>query len=265
MIKLVASDIDGTLVPEGTTSIDPEFYEIIRKLKKKGILFAGASGRQYSSMRALLDPVFDDIIFISGNGTNIMRKGEKLYSMGMNQADVAKLIVYMRTLPDCIFTASTLDGIYYEQQDADFERLQMEGYHNQIYLVKDVTKEPVEIQKLALYRKAGIAAIGDAVEARWKDTFRVFQAGECWIDFVDPAADKGNALKELQNILGIKKEETMVFGDNFNDIGMFQQAGASYAVTSAAEEVKKAAKYVAPSYEENGVLGILKKLAEEQE
>lgn len=44
MIKLVASDIDGTLVPEGTTSLDPEFYEIIRKLKKKGILFAGASG-----------------------------------------------------------------------------------------------------------------------------------------------------------------------------------------------------------------------------
>lgn len=57
MIKLVASDIDGTLVPEGTTSINPEFYEIIRKLKEKGILFVGASGRQYSSMRALLDPV----------------------------------------------------------------------------------------------------------------------------------------------------------------------------------------------------------------
>ena len=37
MIKLVASDIDGTLVPEGTTSINPEFYEIIRKLKEKGI------------------------------------------------------------------------------------------------------------------------------------------------------------------------------------------------------------------------------------
>ena len=57
----------------------------------------------------------------------------------------------------------------------------------------------------------------------------------------------------------------MVFGDNFNDIGMFQQAGASYAVTNAADGVKKAAKHVAPSYEENGVLGILRKLAEEQE
>lgn len=264
MIKLVASDIDGTLVPEGTTSINPEFYEIIRKLKEKGILFVGASGRQYSSMRALLDPVFDDIIFISGNGTNIMQKGEKLYSMGMNQADVARLIAYMRTLPDCIFTASTLDGIYYEQHDEDFERLQVEGYHNQIHLVKDVTKEPVEIQKLAIYRRAGIAGVGEAIEERWKDTFRVFQAGECWIDFVDPAADKGNALKELQKILGIKKEETMAFGDNFNDIGMFQQARESYAVANAADGVKKAAKHVAPSYEENGVLGILKKLAEEQ-
>ena len=110
MIKLGASDIDGTLVPEGTTSINPEFYEIIRKLKEKGILFVGASGRQYSSMRALLDPVFDDIIFISGNGTNIMQKGEKLYSMGMNQADVARLIAYMRTLPDCIFTAAKISS-----------------------------------------------------------------------------------------------------------------------------------------------------------
>ena len=74
MIKLVASDIDGTLVPEGTTSINPEFYEIIRKLKEKGILFVGASGRQYSSMRALLDPVFDDIIFISGKEKTVTRQ-----------------------------------------------------------------------------------------------------------------------------------------------------------------------------------------------
>ena len=192
-----------------------------------------------------------------------MQKGEKLYSMGMNQADVARLIAYMRTLPDCIFTASTLDGIYYEQHDEDFERLQVEGYHNQIHLVKDVTKEPVEIQKLAIYRRAGIAGIGAAIEERWKDTFRVFQAGECWIDFVDPAADKGNALRELQKILGIRQEETMAFGDNFNDIGMFQQAGESYAVANAADGVKKAAKHVAPSYEENGVLEILRKLAEE--
>ena len=37
MIKLIASDIDGTLLPEGTDKINPEIFEVIRKLKEKGI------------------------------------------------------------------------------------------------------------------------------------------------------------------------------------------------------------------------------------
>ena len=48
MIKLIASDIDGTLLPEGTDRINPEIYEVIRKLKEKDILFAAASGRHFS-------------------------------------------------------------------------------------------------------------------------------------------------------------------------------------------------------------------------
>ena len=49
MIKLVASDVDGTLVPDGTFEIDPEIYDVIKKLKEKGITFVAAS----DSMRAL--------------------------------------------------------------------------------------------------------------------------------------------------------------------------------------------------------------------
>ena len=57
MIKLVASDIDGTLLPEGTDQINPEMFEVIRELKKKDILFAAASGRHYSGMSRLFEPV----------------------------------------------------------------------------------------------------------------------------------------------------------------------------------------------------------------
>ena len=52
MIKLVASDIDGTLLPEGTAQINPEIFEVIRKLKEKDILFAAASGHQSTSVRS---------------------------------------------------------------------------------------------------------------------------------------------------------------------------------------------------------------------
>ena len=50
----------------------------------------------------------------------------------------------------------------------------------------------------------------------------------------------------------------MAFGDNFNDIGMLQQAEESYAVANAADGVKRAAKHVAPANTENGVLCVLK-------
>ena len=49
MIKLTASDIDGTLVPEGTNELNEDIYEVIRRMQEKGILFAAASGREYAS------------------------------------------------------------------------------------------------------------------------------------------------------------------------------------------------------------------------
>ena len=49
MIKLIASDIDGTLVKDGTLAIDREYMEVIRRLINKGIVFVACSGRQYRS------------------------------------------------------------------------------------------------------------------------------------------------------------------------------------------------------------------------
>ena len=77
MIKLVASDIDGTLLPEGTAQINPEIFEVIRKLKEKDILFAAASGRHYTSMSKLFEPVKHDMIFITENG----KPGERVLGM----------------------------------------------------------------------------------------------------------------------------------------------------------------------------------------
>ena len=260
MIKLIASDIDGTLVPESMCTINPEFYDTIRELKKQGIIFVAASGRQYSSMRTLFAPISNDIIFIAGNGTNVMCREQRMDATTMNRKDVEEAVAYMRRLPDCIFTVSTSDCIYVEKLDEEFRRLLVEGYHNNLHIVEDVLKEPIEIQKMAIYKRTGVHDMIFQVIHDWEDRFRVFQAGENWIDFVDYEADKGKALAKIQKMLNISPEETMAFGDNYNDIGMFQVAGESYAVASAQEGVKKAARYVAGSCEEEGVLQILKTL-----
>lgn len=69
---------------------------------------------------------------------------------------------------------------------------------------------------------------------------------------------KGSALAFLQEFLGISPEETCTFGDNINDIEMLQEAGLSFAVSNAREEVRNAAKDICRPYWENGVLEILK-------
>ena len=68
MIKLVASDLDGTLLMKGAQGLPEDIFPLIRQLKELGILFVAASGRQYANMKKMFAPVADDMAFICENG-----------------------------------------------------------------------------------------------------------------------------------------------------------------------------------------------------
>lgn len=57
MIKLIVSDVDGTLVEDGSGGVNPELFEVILKLREKGIQFAIASGRPWASVEGAFEPV----------------------------------------------------------------------------------------------------------------------------------------------------------------------------------------------------------------
>ena len=67
MIKLIVSDVDGTLVEDGSADINPELFEVILKLREKGIQFAIASGRPWSSVEHTFDPVKKKIFYMHNN------------------------------------------------------------------------------------------------------------------------------------------------------------------------------------------------------
>jgi hydroxymethylpyrimidine pyrophosphatase-like HAD family hydrolase len=85
-----------------------------------------------------------------------------------------------------------------------------------------------------------------------------------WMDIVNPGADKGSALKKLMKELELSKEEVMAFGDNINDLGMLEAAGESYAIGSARQEVKDAAKHIAPPLNIYGETIALREFLEKQ-
>ena len=62
MIKLIASDLDGTLLPEGTPDIDPKVYEVIRSLQNAGVTFVAASGRNYESVMSIFGSMEKELL-----------------------------------------------------------------------------------------------------------------------------------------------------------------------------------------------------------
>ena len=264
MIKLIATDVDGTLVKDSSPSVYPEIFDVIRELRKKDVIIAIASGRQYYSIANMFQPVADDLIFIAENGAHIRCRGTDMMVVPMNPADAKEIIHDIRSLPDCDMVVSTQDGCMLESKNAAFIDLIENSYHNKAILVEDCLAGSPEIIKVAAFRKNSIRETGENILIpKWKDRCKACMAGEEWVDFMDASVDKGKAIKTLQDFFHILPEETMVFGDNANDIGMFAAAVESYAVESAREEVKQHAKHICRPYDEMGVYQVLKQLVNE--
>ncbi len=255
MIKLIASDIDGTLVPDGTDQIDKGIYDVIRRMKRHNIVFAGASGRQYVSMRKLFMPVMDDIYYITDNGSVLRDKNQVYTCHVIDRRELFEMIRDARRLEDCDIMLCGVDKAYCEEESEMFYWMK-DSYKFDISVVGDFeTNLHDDIVKMSIYHKDNAEAIVDEwFTKKWKDHFTIASAGIMWMDIVYPEATKGKTLMQLQEILGITREETMVFGDNLNDIEMLMAAEESYAIGSARQEVRDAAKHVALPLSESGVL-----------
>lgn len=82
MIKLICTDIDGTLVGEGNTAVKQEVFDVILKLKATGIYFAAASGRPAASVEKVFEPIKEKIFYITDNGSYIGSYRRELFING---------------------------------------------------------------------------------------------------------------------------------------------------------------------------------------
>lgn len=266
-IKLIATDVDGTLVKDSSREVYDEMIEVIRSLRDAGIHFVIASGRQYGSIRKMFEPIGRKLCYIAENGAHIIVNGENFSVTKMNRDYVEEIMADLRGLysEGCHVVASTANGCYLESKDEAFIHLISEEYRNDVTLTGDILKADADIIKLAVYKKGTIRSIGESfLIPKWQDKVKVTMAGEEWVDFMDKSVDKGNALKKIQEYFHISREETMVFGDNNNDLGMILSAEESYAVENAVEELKAKAKHICPDYTKKGVCQVLRQLLDER-
>lgn len=256
MIRLIASDIDGTLVKEGSHEIDPEYYEVIRDLKKEGIIFCACSGRQYHSMLELFSPVADDIYFISSNGTVVRTKDRVLHSWKIEPSVYLPLLERIRRIDGAAAVVEKPDVCLVEAgEDSRVFQLLQNEYRYNMKNVPDLAAIPMDdIVKVTIYHPDVEKATRGLDRFPMADRLNFTISGAVWDDITASDAGKGEAFALLQEILGIGIEETVYFGDNLNDLSAFGEAGVAATVANARSEMHRAADLVTPSYSDLGVL-----------
>lgn len=249
MIRLIASDIDGTLLQNGEKRISPRVFELVKKLEQKGIRFIPASGRPIASLRPLFEPDSDRLTFICENGALLM---EGKHRIGLTEIlrdealAMARQIAQYGGLQPLVSGASARYVL-----DHDLDWLNQIGYFvgHEVTAIEKFEQIVEPIIKVTAWCPMKVTdAIRTYFEERWADRYSVAIAGDCWLDIT--LADKGKGLRKIAEYYGIRKEEIMVFGDNFNDIPMFRQAGIACAMRHSAPEVQKAADRVCGRVEE---------------
>lgn len=258
-VKLIASDMDGTLLDD-RGKLDPSFFSVFEQLENRGVRVAAASGRQYAGLRETFSPVADRMLFIAENGAYVANGADEWLVLDMEPETVGRLIKMIRGIEGACIILAGRDSAYVEGGPPEFVR-EARRYYTRCKQVDDLLAVRGDrLLKIAVYDFNGAENNSYALLKHLADDFQVAVSGKRWMDISRKGANKGNALALIQRKLGISPEETMVFGDQMNDAEMMCQARFSYAVSNAMSEIRRMAAFEAPSNEENGVMQVLRKV-----
>lgn len=252
MIKLIASDIDGTLLKGYSGEISPEAINLIKLFKEKDILFVASSGRQLPNLHILFEQVKNDIAYIAENGSIIKYNNEVLFKSIINYDLALKLAKKILNHKDCEVLVSTENTTYIMPKTESFFKYIKYDVKNDITVVNNLNEINDEILKISLFNEDGISTnLLNEILPDFENKFQSACSGLKWYDFMNLNTHKGNALKILGNALNISSKNMVAFGDNFNDFEMLSFVDHSYAMKDSHNEIKSISKYSCDNVEKS--------------
>lgn len=249
MIKLIASDLDGTLLLENSTDVSEEAISLIDKLTKNGIVFVAASGRAYTNLQRLFEPVRNNIVYICENGSLVKYKNETLFKKSLDSALAKELVNDILAKDGCEVLISGEYTSYLMPKEESYVEHMKNHVKNDITIIEKFEDIKEDVIKVSVYKRTGVDDVSGCFDEKWHDKAQCTVSGVCWQDFVSKGVNKGMALQIIQEKFKIEPEFTMCFGDNYNDLAMFERAYFSYAMSGAKSEIRAKARYITMSVE----------------
>src|SRR5690606_29963864 len=257
-IKLVVSDMDGTLL-NSNHEVSNLFLELFKEFKTYNILFVAASGRPYYSIIEKLHSIKDDIIIVAENGGIVIEKDELLLSTPIKKEHLSKVETLINSNNHIHPVYCTKLKAYFKNTSNGHIKLLTEYYPN-FKVIDSMDEVEEDIIKIALYHDIDSEKHIYPYFKHLKPNYQVKVSGKHWVDLSDDSANKGYAIELLQKTYNISANETLAFGDYYNDIEMLKLATYSFAMENAHDVVKDIARYETKSNNNLGVELILEKL-----
>lgn len=286
MVKLVAVDLDGTFL-NSKRQVSKQNIETIKQLQKMGVKFVTNSGRDYHGVKVVIAHTQIKCDYICMNGGAVFNnEGELLKSCHMEK-EVVQNILDSINQDEYFIDINTNKGTCVtisEDEAEDFIRGWMSCYNNgkmsmieQEEIERDIkrikesftyVKNIDEIYEMGyLVCKVSISNRDTDKIAKLRHEFSqntdlsVASSFDTNIEITDKYANKGVALEAYAKEHNIKMEEVMAFGDSLNDYSMLSKDfGYTVAMGNATPKIKKTAKYITKTNDEDGVAYFVKEV-----
>lgn len=261
-IRLVASDIDGTLVDD-QGQVSERTRRVLAEASACGVVLAIASGRTVGSMSDVLPylPPMDYLIQSNGASVLELKTGRVLFSRPFPSALLAPVIACLGQAGVAwhafIGGKACIDAPFAPIYREHLGSVRAEKFRPIEGLAEKLLTDPPEIEKL------GVITPDRALRERLMEQLSAYSelriSSACWfnIEINDRMATKGNALLALLDHLHISPQEAAAFGDAPNDLTMLEAVGYGVAMGNAAPEVLQRAAYQTVTNGEDGVARFL--------
>ena len=267
MIKMLVLDIDGTIFKKDYTASD-RVKNTLKALVQDGIKVVLCTGRMYAATKfiaqelGLNTPV---ICYQGGIIKDFINDDKTLLEINMD-IDLARDVISVLKERNIFFNLYINDNLIVEKDDrlireyvdarnitykvvGNCENIDLTGL-NKVLAIDD---DPILIENLQ-----------KEMAEKYKDKLYVVRSTTRFCEFSNPEATKGNAVRFLANMWGIKKEEIMACGDQDNDIEMLLAAGTKVAMGNATQELKNIADFITDTVDNDGVVKAVEKFIGEK-
>jgi Cof subfamily protein (haloacid dehalogenase superfamily) len=258
-VRLVAIDMDGTLLPSFSQTISPRNARALKAAQEAGITVAIATGRRTAYTAPLLEGLSlrADMPLITSNGAVTRTLGGEALDRSHLQAQVARALCgLLRPFGTLVFTFDRPGRGELLLED-------MEQAHRRIALWVEANRKAIEVVKPL---EKGISDGEDPIQGMVCGGVEAMKRAEAalaastWaeacacvrteypardlsiLDLMPPGVSKGWALERLAKRLGVDRKETMAIGDNWNDVDMLEWAGQPVLMGNAAQDLLTRAK-----------------------